>query len=203
LLIGRVWAVIAPALAACAAAQPPTAPMSTFEPAQDIRYISTDLGSVLVFSRRGTRFGDLNALFPGLWPSHRAELIEPEDGVRCLLIGPRESGVELAIKRPIRTGDHYRCIRSSFRVTRCFNDCQAAIVEVEAPASGNDSTRSPLKHSMYVDRCLGMLAYSVVGDMEHGMSLGAMWLRGRVGVLADPRQSGCEGPDGPTGWPDP
>jgi len=191
----RVGAVIALTMAAYAAAQPPTTPLSTFEPAQDIRYISTDLGSVLVFSRQGTRFGDLNALYPGLWPSHRAELIESEDGVRCVLIGPRESAVELAIRRPIRTGDRYRCLRSSFRVARCFNDCRAAIVEVEAPASGNDSTRGPLKHFMYVDRCLGMLAYSVVGDMEQGLPLGAMWLRGRVGVLADPRQPGCEGAD--------
>ena len=192
MLIGKVWAVIALTLAACAAAQPATAPMSKFEPAQDIRYISTDLGSVLVFSRQGTRFGDLNALSPGLWPSHRAELVEREDGVQCVVIGPRESAVELAIRRPIRTGDHYRCLRSSFRVTRCFNDCRAAIVEVEAPASGNDPTRGPLKHFMYVDRCLGMLAYSVVGDIEQGLPLGAMWLRGEVGILADPRFPACD-----------
>jgi hypothetical protein len=67
-----------------------------------------------------------------------------------------------------------REFRSSFRVTRCFNDCQAAIIEVEAPASGNDPTRSPLKHYMHVDRCLEMLAYSVVGGLDDGLPLGTM-----------------------------
>jgi hypothetical protein len=173
-------------------AQPPLVAGSTFEPIEDVVYISVDLRSVLVFSRQGTRFGDLNALWPGLWPSHRAELVQPAEGVQCVLIGPRERAVELAVKRPIRMGDGYDCLRSSFRVTHCFNDCQAAIVEVEAPASGNDHTRSPLKSYMYVERCLGMLAYSVIGDMGDSIPLDAMWLRGHVGVLADMENPACE-----------
>jgi hypothetical protein len=192
LLIPRPLIFVAATLTSSVVAQLPSVPTSVFEPTEDIRYISTDLRNVLIFSRQGTRFGDLDALFPGLWPSYRAELVQPEEGVQCVLVGPRERAVELAIKRPIRAGDRYRCQRSSFRVTRCFNDCRAAIVEVEAPASGNNPALGPLRHYMYVDHCLGMLAYSVVGNIESGFPLGAMWLRGRVGVLADPRDPSCD-----------
>jgi hypothetical protein len=116
------------------------------------------------------------------------------EGVQCISIGPPDSSnsVQIAIKRPLRAGDRYRCLRESFRVIRCFQDCRAAIVEAQSPGSGNIPRRDPLKSYMYVDSCRGLLAYSVVRDMTEAMPLSAMWLRGDVGILADPRFPVCD-----------
>lgn len=180
-------------LASCAAAQH-GAPAARFEPTQDIRYVSTDLSHVLVFSRAGARFGDLLALSAGIWPTRPAEIVPTGGGVQCVSIGPSGSSstVEIAIKRPLLAGDRYNCLRSSFRVIRCFENCRAAIVERQSPGGGDDPRHDPLKSYMYVDSCRGLLAYSVVRNMIDSMPLDAMWLRGDVGVLAGPRYPRCD-----------
>lgn len=192
MLIARVSALAALILASCATAQPPAAPQARIEPAQDIRYVSSDLRHVLVFSRDGARFGDSTALARGLWPSHPAVIVAADAGVQCVSIGPAGRSVELAIKRPLRAGDRYRCLRTAFRVTRCFADCRAALVEIAAPASGNNPALGPIRSSMYVDGCLGLVAYRIVGGMAQGIPFDALWLRGPVGVLADRNDPGCE-----------
>lgn len=181
-------------MVSCAVAQPPGPPAARLEPAQDIRYVSTDLRHVLVFTRAGARFGDLMALSPGAWPTRPAEIVAAGEGVQCISIGPPElsSSVQIAIRRPLRVGDRYSCLRTSFRVIRCFEDCRAAVVEEQSPGSGNNPRHDPLKSYLYVDSCRGLLAYSVVRSMTDAMPLSAMWLRGEVGVLADPRYPACD-----------
>ena len=192
-MIPRLLAVPALVLASCATAQHGT-PAARLEPAQDIRYVSSDLCHVLVFSGAGARFGDLSALSPGIWPTQPAEIVPAGGGVQCISIGPPGSSntVEIAIKRPLRTGDRYSCLRASFRVIRCFEDCRAAVVEVQSPGGGNDPRRDPLKSYLYVDSCRGLLAYSGTGNLAEAMPLNAMWLRGDVGVLADRHHPGCD-----------
>lgn len=194
MLIPRLLVTVALILASCATAQPPDSTPTRLEPPQDIRYVSTDLNHVLVFTRAGARFGDLLALSPGIWPTNRAEIVPAGEGVQCVSIGPpgSSSSVEIAIKRPLRAGDRYICLRDSFRVIRCFEDCRAAMVEVQSPGGGDNPRHDPLKSYMYVDSCRGLLAYSVVRNMIDAMPLDAMWLRGDVGVLADPRYPGCD-----------
>jgi len=189
-LIARLSALIALVLASCAAAPPFAALAARFEPAQDIRYVSGDLRNVLVFSREGARFGDRTALAPGLWPSYPAEIIPTNDRVECISIGPPGSDVQLAIRRPLRAGDRYRCLRTSFHVARCFADCRAAVVEIEQrPASGVRG--GPFLSSMYVDSCRGLLVYGDVGNLAEGIPLGALWLRDNVGLFADPHYPHC------------
>ena len=194
MLIPRLWAIIGLILAGCATAQPSHGPAARLEPPQDIRYVSTDLGRVLVFTRAGARFGDLLALSPGIWPTQPAEVVPAGEGVQCISIGPpgSSSAVQIAIKRPLRVGDRYRCLRASFRIIRCFEDCRAAVVERQSPGSGNNPQHDPLKSYLYVDSCRGLLAYSVIGNLAEAMPLNAMWLRGEVGVLADPRYPACD-----------
>lgn len=194
MLIPRLAATFALILGSCASAQPSGAPAARLEPARDIRYVSTDLGRVLVFTRAGARFGDLLALSPGIWPTRPVEFVPAGEGVQCVSIGPPElsTSVQIAIKRPLRAGDRYSCLRDSFRVIRCFEDCRAAMVEVQSPGSGNNPRHDPLKSYIYVDSCRGLLAYSVVRDMTDAMPLSAMWLRGDVGILADPRSPNCD-----------
>jgi hypothetical protein len=190
----RSLTVFALILASCATAQPPDASEVRLEPAQEIRYVSSDLRQVLVFTRAGARFGDLLALSPGIWPTHSAEIVPAGEGVQCISIGPPESSssVQIAIRRPLRAGDRYSCLRASFRVIRCFEDCRAAVVEEQSPGSGNNPQHDPLKSYLYVDSCRGLLAYSDTGNLAEAMPLDAMWLRGDVGVLADPRYPACD-----------
>lgn len=193
MLIPRPLAVAALALASCAVAQP-GAPAARLEPAQDIRYVSTDLGHVLVFTRTGARFGDLMALSPGAWPTRPAEIVAAGEGVQCISIGPPElsSSVQIAIKRPLRAGERYSCLGATFRVIRCFEDCRAALIEAPWRGEENSRRRDALKSYLYVDSCRGLLAYSVVRSMTDAMPLSAMWLRGDVGILADPRYPACD-----------
>ncbi|HVQ07989.1 MAG TPA: hypothetical protein VMS43_06100 [Allosphingosinicella sp.] len=194
MLILRLAAILALISGPCASAQQSAAPTARLEPAHDIRYVSTDLGHVLVFTRAGARFGDFLALSPGIWPTNPVEIVPAGEGVQCITIGPPENSnsVQIAIKRPLRVGDRYSCLRESFRVIRCFEDCRAAMVETQSPGSGNNPRHDPLKSYMYVDSCRGLLAYSVVRDMTDAIPLSAMWLRGDVGILADPRSPPCD-----------
>ena len=189
----RHSAIVVLILASCATARPPGA-SARIEPTQDIRYVSTDLGHVLVFTPVGARFGDLLALSPGIWPTQPVEIVPAGDGVQCISIGPADSSnsVQIAIKRPLRAGDRYSCLRESFQVIRCFENCRAAVIEAQSPASGDNPRHDPLKSYLYVDNCRGLLVYSVVRNLADGMPLSAMWLRGNVGVLADPRYPACD-----------
>jgi hypothetical protein len=95
---------------------------------------------------------------------------------------------EYAIKRPIRTGERYQCGRTSFRVIRCFADCRAAVIEYDTRFA--DNLGAPEGY-LYVNGCLGILAFSPTGDLAEGIPLAAELLRGNVGILADPNYPGC------------
>jgi hypothetical protein len=53
---------------------------------------------------------------------------------------------------------------------------------------GNGRT---LPSSMFVDSCLGVLAFSYEADMPAGIPFEAMMLLGDVGILADPNYPRC------------
>ena len=189
-MILRASTLVALMLASCAAHDPVVTNGTTAQPVQEIRYVSSDLRFAMVFSEGSARAGHILAFSPGaVLPSSTRE-IQTDDRVRCLSMGPQGSSVEFAIRRPIRTGDRYQCLRSSFRVTRCFADCRAAIVEADLPLSGG--VRGTRKAYMYVDSCLGLLAWGDTGNFNEGIPLDAVWLRGNVGILADPSYPECD-----------
>jgi len=157
--------------------------------AQEIRYVSADLRSAMVFAGGMVRAGNILALSPGLIPPSPTRMFETRDHVQCLAAGVSGSDVEFAIRKPIRMGDQYTCLRTAFRVIRCFARCRAAIIEVESRLGGGVvGTR---KSYMYVDSCIGLLAFSQVHDLSHGLPLDAVWLRGDVGILADDNYPLC------------
>jgi hypothetical protein len=47
------------------------------------------------------------------------------------------------------------------------------------------------KASMYVDNCRGVIILSAVSNLAEGIPLNAQWLRGEVGILADPDYPKC------------
>lgn len=156
--------------------------------ADEIVYLSSDLANVAVFSKRKTRFGptDLTISNPD-YPSSPAEQFETDDGVQCWSIGPSETSVEYAIKRPIKLGEQYSCLRTNFRVVKCFDDCKAAIIEMKPLSSGPEDYMS----FMYVDNCRGVIILSVVADLREGIPLNAEWLRSEAGILAHPDYPKC------------
>jgi hypothetical protein len=97
--------------------------------------------------------------------------------------------VEFAIKRPIRTGQQYQCLETSFRVTQCFDYCKAAIIEILRPLSGN--VAGTYKDSMYVDSCRGVIILGTLSDLSEGVPLNAELLQGEVGILSDPAYPNC------------
>jgi hypothetical protein len=121
-------------------------------------------------------------------PPPPARYFEPTEGVQCVSIGRSGDSTDYAIKRPIRANDRYRCLTTSFRVIRCFADCQTAVIEREWRLGDGDGT---LKSYMLVDACLGVLAFSETNDFAEGIPHDAEWLRGRVGILADPLYPEC------------
>lgn len=177
-------------LASCAAHQPTVTSTMATPHVLEIRYVSSDLDNAMVFSDNSARAGSIFAFSPGLWPASPTRAIQTEDGVQCLSMGTPGNSVEFAIKRPIRASDRYTCLRSSFRVTHCFADCRAAVVEVDAPLGGTASGTS--KAYMYVDSCVGLLAYSDTRDLANGIPPDAAWLRGNMGILADPSYPECD-----------
>jgi hypothetical protein len=183
LLIFRILAVLALAVTASA---PPAARAAAPDPAREIRYLSTDLNFVMIFANGQAEFGAPIVL--GTYPF---EYVGAGNDVRCLSMRVTgETSAQFAIRRPIRAGARYSCLRTTFRVSRCFRDCRAAIVEVGIPLSGGVPGRRTAY--MYVDSCRGLLAYSPVRDFAQGIPLDAAWLRGEVGILADPNDPGCE-----------
>jgi hypothetical protein len=186
LLIFRLLAVFAFVLTSCMS-QRPLARATTPTSSQEIRYVSTDLGFVMVFSDGQAGFG-----VPLIVGYYSFQYIRTDENVQCISMRVTGGVQQFAIKRPIRAGARYHCLGTAFRVSRCFLECQAAIIEVDIPLSGGvEGMRTAY---MYVDSCLGLLAYSRSEDFNRGMPLGAAWLRGDIGILADPHFLDCDRP---------
>lgn len=144
----------------------------------------------MAFSPDGARFGPLLDFSPTSQPE-QIRFSEPSRGVQCVSIGPAADPTDYAVKRPIRAGDRYECGSATFRVSRCVAECRAAVIQVQHRL-GNGRT---LPSSMYVDTCLGVLAFSYDPDMVNGIPFEAMMLLGSVGILADRNYPNCQAED--------
>ena len=184
----KVPIIFAVLLTSCGLHQPRLMRESTAAPATEITYVSTDLRHVAVFSGSSARFGPALAL-SAVWPVSPSRHFNTPDNIQCVSVGPLGNTEDFAIKRPIKAGDTYSCLTTSFRVSRCFEDCRAAVVERNAQLSGVGG--DTLKSYMYVDSCLGVLIFSQSGNLAEAIPLNAEWLRGDVGILADPSYPRC------------
>jgi hypothetical protein len=157
---------------------------------KEIVYLSSDFTNVAIFSRERTRFGppDLTIANP-VWPSSITKYFETGDGVQCISVGESELSIEYAVKRPLMVGEQYSCLRTTFKVTQCFYECRAAIIEIDRPLSGGKS--GTYQSYMYLDNCRGVIILSVINDFSKGIPLNAEWLRGEVGILAHPDYPKC------------
>lgn len=155
---------------------------------RDIRYFSIDLARMDVFSERTARLGAPPGI-SAIWPSSKVHRIEIGDNLQCISVGSPGSTVEFAVKRPLKAGSEYKCLETSFRISRCFDYCKAAIIEIFRPFSGN--VPGSYKASMYVDACRGVIILSAASDLAEGIPLSAQLLRGEVGILADPDYPKC------------
>lgn len=145
--------------------------------------------SVIVFKGDEVKFGPFFALSPVAWAPSTASYISPTGDIECVSMGPRDNSVEFAIKRPIRAADRYKCGRTKFVVLRCFMDCRSAVVLIERRlGAGRPGT---LGSYLYVDDCLGVIAYSQIKDFTAGIPIDAPWLRSGVGVLASDDYPHC------------
>jgi hypothetical protein len=160
-------------------------------PIQEIVYVSADLSNTIVFSGDRARFGPDLALADPTWPSSFVRSFESPQHVQCVSIGPEGNTIEFAIKRPIANGERFTCRKSVFRVTRCFGNCRAAIIEAETPLVGRNSEQS-LRRYLYVDDCRGVLAISQEADLKNGIPLDAPWLQGQVGILSNKQFPACQ-----------
>lgn len=140
----------------------------------------------MIFSRDGLHAGPVLEFLPER-PPPPVRYFEPSEGVQCASIGNSEPTTDFAIKRPIRADERYRCGMTSFRVSRCFDNCRAAIVQIEAQLVNNGTRTS----YMYVDNCRGVLVFSQIDDLTEGIPLNAEWLRGEVGILAHRDYPNC------------
>lgn len=157
----------------------------------EIIYLSSNRDYVAVFSKDRARYGPMDlAISNPDWPTSPATYVKTGDGVQCLSVGPEGYSIEYAIKRPVRKDDTYNCLKTRFLVTRCFDECRAAIIEIDRRLSGN--RRGILKASMYIDNCRGVIILGAVSDLSKGIPLNAEWLHGEVGILADPAYPNCE-----------
>jgi len=159
---------------------------------QEIIYVSTDLEDIAVFTPESARFGDNPLAFSTeVWPASPAHYFETGEGIQCVSIGPPGHPTQFAIKRPIREGERYRCLATSFRVTRCFRNCRAAVIERVSPLGG--AAAGSLTTYMYVDQCLGVLILSLRpnADLANMIPPDTQWLRGDVGILPHPDYPGC------------
>lgn len=156
----------------------------------EIVYLSSDMEHVAVFSKDKTRFGPTNLTIVNQeWPSSPARYFDLGQGLSCISVGSEGSSLEYAIKRPIKINDKFKCLKTEFQVIRCFNKCRAAIIEIDRPLSGG--RKGTLEASMYVENCRGVIILSAVTDLSEGIPLSAEWLRGEVGILADPAYPNC------------
>ena len=148
-----------------------------------IEYVSSDLVHAAAFTATSARFGPNPISLGSGWTSSPTRYFELRNGVDCASLGPPGNSEEFAVKRPIRAGERYSCLETDFHVTRCFENCRAAVIERSSPLSGlNNSGR--LTSYMLVHACRGMLAFSQTGDLADGIPLDAVLLRGEVGILA-------------------
>lgn len=161
--------------------------------AVEIKYLSLDHYNAFVFSDRTARSGSIEAYaLPAAiapYPSSPIRTFRTADNVHCVSVGSPGNTTEFAIRRPIRAGDRYTCLGSSFEVSHCTDDCRSAIVRVER---AREPDIGPLRSQMYVDSCRGVLTFSDTGDLLEGIPLDAPLLRGPVGILADPNYPECD-----------
>lgn len=161
-------------------------------PAAEIRYLSLDHTRVFVFSGRTARSGSIEAYAvpPPSQPTPPSPMrtFRTADDVQCVSVGPPGNTIEFAVRRPIRAGDRYTCLGSSFEVTHCTDDCRSAIIRVER---AREPDIGPFRSQMYVDSCRGLLIWSDTGDLVEGVPLDARLLRDPVGILADPSYPAC------------
>lgn len=158
--------------------------------AEEIIYLSSDRQHVAVFSKERSRFGFTNLVIANReWPSSPAVYLQTNDGVQCLSVGSQGNSDEYAIKRPFREGESYKCLTTTFRVSKCFDECRAAIIEINWRLSGD--REDTLKRYMYVDNCRGVIILGGVSDLSQGIPLNAEWLQGEVGILSDPTYPSC------------
>jgi len=120
-------------------------------------------------------------------PTSPIRRLQPSVGVQCISLGAPGNTVEYALRRPIKAGDRYSCLGTSFRVLRCFDRCNGAVVQREWRSVNGRVQRA----SLYVERCRGVVAFSHDEDMPGGIPFDAQLLRGAVGILADPDDPGC------------
>lgn len=175
----------------CSAFGPAAPPSAMDELKGGIIYVSVDLQNAMIFSEERVRTGNLAALAPDILPSYPLRDISAGDDVRCLSAGPPNNSLEFAIKRPIQSNDRFECLDTSFHVTRCFERCRAALIEIQRPVRTDGSDETTLTSYMYVDACRGVVVYSTNANLAGGIPLQALLLRGPVGILADLGRSEC------------
>lgn len=154
----------------------------------EVVYLSSDRSHIAVFSEQRTRFGPPDLTTDPEWPSSPASYFQTSKNIWCLSAG-RQNTDEYAVKRPIKFNDEYRCLRTKFRVIKCFDECRAAVIEIVRPLGGGRAGTS--SSSMYIDDCQGVMILGVVSDLSKGIPLNAEWLRGEVGILAHPDYPRC------------
>jgi hypothetical protein len=155
---------------------------SSASPAERIVYLNAELDYAMVFEEGRAQIGPAALL--ALAPGKGLSTVESnKGGVQCLSVGPAGATVDFAIKRPLKSGARFECGRTQFRVTNCFADCRAAIIEADRPLSG--ARPGTYVDHLYVDSCRGVIAAGGVGDWAHSIPFSAALLRGKVGILAN------------------
>jgi hypothetical protein len=191
-MLGKFTPLLALSLISCASPGSVERHAAMASAATEIRYLSLDHARAFVFSGRTARSGGIEAYAPPSpivpYPSSPMREFRTADNARCVSVGPPGNTIEFAVRHPIRAGDRYSCLGSTFEVTHCTDGCRSAIIRVElarAPDIG------PLRSQMYVDSCRGVLIFSDTGDLTQGVPLDARLLRDPVGILADPDYPAC------------
>lgn len=145
----------------------------------------------MVFSGNTGRSGGTEAfvsLPTDVTPPYPMREFRTADGVRCVTVGPPGITDQYAVRRPMRAGDRYACLGSTFEVTHCTDNCRSAIIAV---ATSRAPGLDPIRSQMYVDSCRGLLIWSDTGDLMQGVPLDAFLLRDPVGILANPDYPAC------------
>lgn len=151
----------------------------------ETRYLSLDLANVAIFTKETASFGPADLA----WPVLSAKYFKTSDSVQCISIGASATSIEFAVKRPLSEGENYRCLGTTFRVAKCFDECKAAIIEINRSLSGNQP--GTYQSYMYFDNCRGAIVLSEINDFSKGIPLNAEWLRSEVGILAHPDYPKC------------
>jgi hypothetical protein len=185
-LLIRMSIAFLTALASCAAHRSEGAQGNAHPATQGIMYASHDPSQFILFSADGARFGPMLSFLPQ-HPPDATRYFQPAEGVQCVSMGVPGNTEDYAIKRPIRAGDRYQCLTTSFRVVRCFEVCRAAVIQREVRSADS----GPRTSSFYVWNCQGIIAFSDSADMTQGIPFDALLLLGNVGILADPAYPAC------------